>query len=162
MRECLTGALVSSRSPTPGYASDDLFTGNDPYTRAMRSIIKPTFDVRVSSIGRQEDTPSEAASIRLYNVSVIVRVTYKLEDPVLFVSDYEDIKADAERDVDVFTRALGWPGALTQTVGGVPTRLVSGLLRSQSSTVAEEDPNQGLYSLDLAFSGVAVVDVNAP
>ena len=161
IRECLTGALVSARSPVAGYASDDLFTNAETYTQLARAVIQPTFEVTVNSIGRQEDSPSTVNNILLYNVEASVVVSYKLDDNVLSPDLFDVAKADAERDVDVFTRALGWPGALTQTIGGVTTGLVSGLLRSTGSTIVDDDPDQGLYRVELNFSGVAIVDVNA-
>lgn len=161
VRECLTGALVSARSPVAGYASDDLFTNAETYTQLARSMLKPTFDVAVTSVGRQEDSPSTVNNILLYRVEVSVTVSYLLEDVVLSPDEFDVLKGEAERDIDVFTRALGWPGALTQTVGGINTGLVSGLLRSTGSTIVDDDPTQGRYGVGLNFEGVAVVDVNA-
>lgn len=161
IRECLTGTLAGTRAPTAGYASDDMFTGADDYVKAMRSIIKPTFDVRIDSIKRQEDTPNEITNLRLYELSITVTTTYKSEDPVLGVTLYEEIKADAETDVDIFMRALGWPGALTQTAAAAETGLVSGLLRNTGSVVTNDDPEQCLYEYEMTFEAIALVNVNA-
>lgn len=161
VRECLTGALVSARSPSTGYASDDLFTNAETYTQLARAVIKPTFEVAVTSVGRQEDSPSTVNNILLYNVAVNVTVSYKLEDTVLSPDVYDEVKSDAERDIDVFTRALGWPGAVAQTIAAVPTGLVSGLLRATGASIVDDEPEQGLYRVSLDFEGVAVVDVNA-
>lgn len=162
IRECLTGVLAGTRAPTLGYASDDLFAGASEYTRAMRAVIKPTFDIRVTAIPRQEDTPNEVSNIRLYKPAIAITTTYKLIDEVNFVQDYENVKAQAETDVDVFTRALGFPGAIYQTSGGTLTGIVSGLLRSTGSSVVNEDPEAGIYEIEMTFDAIALVDVNAP
>lgn len=162
VRECLTGTLVTSRSPSPGYASDDLFTNAETYTQLERAMLKPTFDVSVTSVGRQEDSPSTVNNILLYRVEVKVLVSYNLDDIVLAANDADQVKSDAERDIDVFTRALGWPGAVSQTSLGTPTGLVSGLLRATSANIVTDEPMQGLYQVELNLEGVAIVDVNAP
>ena len=164
IRECLTGVLGGTRAPALGYASDDLFAGASDYTRAMRAVIKPTFDIRVTAIPRQEDTPNEVSNIRLYKPAIVVKTTYKLIDEANFVKDYEAVKAQAERDVDVFTRALGFPGSVYQTspsTGSQLTGIVSGLLRNTGSNVVNEDPDSGLYEIEMTFDAIALVDVNA-
>jgi hypothetical protein len=161
VRECLTGALVSARSPTLGYASDDLFTNSEPFTEMSRAMVKPTFDVAVSSISRQEESPSTVNNILLYTVAVTVTVSYKLDAAILSPDLFDVAKSNAERDCDVFTRALGWPGALTQTLAAVPTGLVSGLLRSTGSTIVADEPVEGLYQVALGFEGTAIVNVTA-
>lgn len=162
VRETLTGVLTSTRSVAPGYASDDLFTNSEKHTELARAMIRPTFDVSVQSVSLHEDTPSEVNNIRLYSVAVAVSVAYKLDSAVLSPNDFDTVKAQAEQDCDRFSRALGWPGALNATSLGAPTGLVSGLLRFAGASVVDDEPVEGLYQTRLDFTGVAVVNVDAP
>lgn len=162
IRQRLEGVLSSPRSLAPGEASGDLFVGADDYTAQMRSTVIPRFTVRITAQSRNEASPSAPSAPRLINISVSITAFRKAPNPATLPEEYEKEKAAADSMVDAMARSLEYPGALSATLAGVPTGLVSGLLRWTSSSTTREDPATGLYEITTSYEGIVLVDADAP
>jgi len=158
LRERLTGVLTTGRAIAPGLLSSDLLPNSAFLTEISRALLKPTFSVSSNIVRRQEDTPNFTSTIALYNMQTTVRVRYKLDSQVLDAAAYDVVRAQAETDIDRITQALCDAGSMVTTFAGLPTGIVSGMLFLDGATIAEDEPQQGLYSTELTFTSILKVN----
>lgn len=157
--ERLTGAIRGGRAISPGYVSDDIHGGASDYTKAARAAVRPRFDVAIDTPRRSEQSPNYNANVWLYDVTLTVTSTYKLESPGLEAADYERVKSQAIGDVSRFVQALCDPGYLATTADGTSTGIVSGMLFFQSARTSRDDARAGLFETAIALGCTVKVSV---
>ena len=155
VEELLTGQIGTVRT----FSETELATGTypslNPGEKARRAMVRPRFDVNITSYRKNAATASENSSQAIYDISVRVVCEYKLEHPII-EADRLAIRAQALTDGEQMRQAMGKPGNLTQTLAEVATGLASGLLRFDGFQLIEENFDQRLLRTQVDFTGVAL------
>lgn len=159
--ERLEGHFVGVRSVDPDLIENTLFEGADDGTKITRSLVRPSFLVSITEIDKHPDSPMGPTSMIYYSVKISIKVTYHLEGPQLNAVSYDDSKAVAEDQADIFAQALTWPGALlTCEALGQPTRIMSGCLQPASPLyrVLRDDPKAAIFETEHNYSAIVLND----
>jgi len=138
----------------------DLPPGLTPQQVALRSVVKPRYDVITRDLGYSEASPPRLHSIAIKHFAVEVRVVrpYTFSEATSD-SVRDDAMALAAQDFDVLSQALGYPGNVT--ISGTDTIVVSGLLEPDGEPsfepVMPDGDRPGSITTVCTFKGTAIV-----
>lgn len=159
--ENLEGAVTGVRQIDVGEASADLHPGADDETKIIRAAVMPRFTVIISDIRASEGSPMGPGSLRLYDIAITIRCFYNLHGPGVDHVDYNDRKAVAEKQVDMFAQRLSWPGAITSCQStGRSTGIVSGVLTPKDALyrITRDEPDKSIFEVEQTYAAVVRVD----
>jgi hypothetical protein len=144
VREVLSEAAGSLRTIAGDTYGGEYYDGLDDDEASQRAMVRPRFDVVISSVEPHPMAPPRNDSIGLYRVSVAVMVIRHISlDHQLTDATRDAARAAAVADADVVSQALEWPGnvhfssASTRIVGRKLDYLGSDVERFQ---LADDQP----------------------
>lgn len=158
--ENLDGTVSGPRQLLVGEADADIHEGASDEMKALRALVRPRFTVNITEMKTSEGSPMGHTTLRLYDVTIVVRAVYNLQGPGVDHVDYQDRKAVAEAHADKFMQRLSWPGSLTNCISlGKPTGIVSGMLRSKDLyRVTRDDPEKSIFEVEQTYAAIVRVD----
>lgn len=141
IREVVEQSAGALRPVPTGRFGGELPEGLSDESAMAKAASVPRVETSITSIAPSSSSPPVLGDLRIYEVQVtvkVVRVLSALEQ--VSDADRDELHALAAQDADVLSQALGFPGNLARTAGGVETEIVSGLLVYRSSSVLVKKP----------------------
>ena len=134
-------------------------------TKSREAVVKPRFDVRFNSLGKNPASPPNLGNKQIYDVSVQVAVVRHLDiEHRVIASARHDAIALAYQDGDVLQQALTYLNNLEETAAAVATNLASGCLiyeGSQAGEVTLGESGPGMIETVHFFRGIVTVTIQS-
>lgn len=143
IREALESAHGALRAIPSGTYSQGTLGADQGHTDTLRAISGPRIEASILEAKVSPSSPLEPGSIRIWDVTVQVRVVRAISREHMLSSSARDtVRGLAASDGPVIANALGYPGNYRHTsTGTAATGIVSGRLKHAGSSIGLIEPS---------------------
>lgn len=153
IEELAKGEIGAVRALGAAELGLDAYDSIDDRTLAERALVLPRIEVMLESLERNKHVAPRTASVQIDDVNLKLRIAVRTEAEVRHEERMRS-RARALSLADRLTKALTWPGNLTQTAAAVSTGLVSRCLhRVGPWKVTREDFKKKVLVIEASAKG---------